>query len=170
MDAESEPGYRIGALLTIPGVVLKQRVRGAAEREGFGDLSLAHLSALSALTKEGMRLTDLAARAGMAKQSMGYLVQELERGGYFERVPDPDDGRAKIIRRTERAWAYHRLAARVVAELEDEWAALLGADGLADLKVLLTRLCDALGYHYQGSVSEASRGPASPGRPASASY
>src|SRR3712207_8110617 len=39
-------------------------------------------------------------RAGMTKQSMGYLVDYLQQHGYLERVPDPDDQRAQTIRIT----------------------------------------------------------------------
>ena len=47
---------------------------------------------------EGTRLTDLADRIGISKQAVGQLVDELEDLGVLERVPDPDDGRAKLIR------------------------------------------------------------------------
>src|SRR2546430_13380949 len=43
---------------------------------------------------EGMRLTDLARFAGMTKQSVGEMVDDLVERGYVERVPDPEDGRA----------------------------------------------------------------------------
>ena len=43
-----------------------------------------------------VRLTDLAARAQMTKQSAGELVSYLEARGYLERVPDPSDGRVRI--------------------------------------------------------------------------
>ena len=63
-------------------------------REGhgcvFGFIDLDH----------GSRLTDLADRSGLTKQAVGEAVAELERKGYVERVPDPLDGRAKIIKLT----------------------------------------------------------------------
>lgn len=166
--ASGPPGYRIGALLTVPRTVINQRVWEESERHGFKDISAAHLVALQSLLPEGMRLTDLAARAGMAKQSMGYLVQELERAGYLERVPDPADGRAKTIRRTDRGWAFQRLAGEVVAKVEEEWTDLIGEEELGGLKKTLTRLCAALGYTYEGSVADAARRSA--GRPGRSTY
>lgn len=168
MTQPAPPGYRIGALLTIPRTVINQRVWQESERRGFTDISAAHLVALQSLAPEGMRLTALAARAGMAKQSMGYLVHELERAGYLERVPDPADGRAKIIKRTERGWAFQRLAGEVVRQVEEEWVALLGEADVNLMKDILNRLCAALGYRYEGSVAEATRRSA--GRPAGSSY
>jgi DNA-binding MarR family transcriptional regulator len=39
--------------------------------------------------QDGLRLTDIAARAGMAPQSMGELVDDLVSKGYLERREDP---------------------------------------------------------------------------------
>ena len=62
---------------------------------------------------DGSRLTDLAERAHMTKQSVGEVTTELERRGYLERVPDPGDGRAKIIRLTERGRDAQALGVRI---------------------------------------------------------
>ena len=48
------------------------------------------------------RSPTLAERAQMTKQSMGELVRHLEAHGYVERMPDPADGRAKLVRATDR--------------------------------------------------------------------
>src|SRR5690349_14644863 len=70
------------------------------------------------LRREGDRIVELAKRAQMTKQAVGYLISYLERHGYVERVPDPTDGRAQIVRRTERGWAFQRAAGRVVQEIQ----------------------------------------------------
>ena len=49
----------------------------------------------------GSRLTDLAESSGLTKQAVAEVVQDLEQLGYVERAPDPQDGRAKLIRLTE---------------------------------------------------------------------
>ena len=69
----------------------RARLRGAARGHGcvFGIID-----------DEGSRLTDLAARSGFTKQSVGEAVAELQKLGYVERVPDPADRRAKIIQLT----------------------------------------------------------------------
>ena len=48
-----------------------------------------------------MRLTELATLAGMTKQSVGEIVDDLVDLGYVERIPDPADSRAKLICLTE---------------------------------------------------------------------
>jgi DNA-binding MarR family transcriptional regulator len=85
----------------------------------FDDLRPSHGNAMEQLELEdGLRLTDLAARAGITVQSMGELVDDLEAKGYVERRPDPDDRRAKRI--------YARVAKRATADVENYLAELLG--------------------------------------------
>ena len=75
------------------------RRAGAA---GYPDIRVSHSCVFGNIDVEGSRLTDLAERANMAKQSVGEVASDLEQRGYVERVADPTDGRAKIIRLTER--------------------------------------------------------------------
>src|SRR5438876_6895089 len=72
------------------------------EQSGFSDIRPGHGCVFGTIEPEGSRLTDLAERARMTKQSVGEATSDLEQRGYVERVSDPDDGRAKIIRLTER--------------------------------------------------------------------
>ena len=86
---------------------------------------------------DGSRLTDLAERARMTKQSVGEVTSDLEQRGYVERVPDPSDGRAKIIRLTERGRAAQALGIGLIDEVEEEWAERLGAERVAALREAL---------------------------------
>ena len=84
---------------------------------GYGDIRQTHGCVFGNIAPDGMRLTELAELAGMTKQGVGEAVSDLERLGYAERVADPSDGRAKIIRLTERGRAaqrrwYHRSCGR----------------------------------------------------------
>jgi DNA-binding MarR family transcriptional regulator len=83
---------------------------------------------------DGTRLTDLAERARMTKQSVGEVASDLEQRGYVERVPDPSDGRAKIIRLTERGHAAQALGVGLINEIEQEWAEQFGAERVAALR------------------------------------
>jgi DNA-binding MarR family transcriptional regulator len=61
-------------------------------------LSLTASMALDTLSREGpIRLTALAAAAGISQPSMTELVQRLERQGLLTRVNDPEDGRAALV-------------------------------------------------------------------------
>jgi DNA-binding MarR family transcriptional regulator len=76
--------------------------------------------------EDGLRLTDLAARAGITVQSMGELVDDLEVKGYLQRRPDPNDRRAKRIYLTARGRKNARVAKRATADVENYLAELLG--------------------------------------------
>jgi DNA-binding MarR family transcriptional regulator len=108
------------------------------------------------LAPDGERVTELAARAHTTKQAMGYLVDYLVQHGYLERLRDPTDGRAQIVRRTERGWEANRVAREVVGDVQAEWAAMLGPHRLDQLVNLLTDLASRLGARYAGSISELS--------------
>jgi DNA-binding MarR family transcriptional regulator len=73
-----------------------------------------------------------------------YLVNELERLGYVERVPDAADGRAKLVRPTERGHAVVAEARRVAREIEAEWTALIGRERMDALRAGLEALHGAL--------------------------
>ena len=110
---------------------------------GFGDVREGHGCVFGFIDFEhGSRLTDLAERAGLTKQAVGEAVAELERKGYIERLPDPDDGRAKIIKLTERGREAYVTGRRLFAEVEREWAEQLGPDLVEGLREAAERIVD----------------------------
>ncbi len=152
-------GLLIGALLFIPWSLLSRRVHAGYAAAGFPEIRPAHTPVFQFLPPEGCRVTELAARAGTSKQAMGHLVESLVGWGYLERVPDPTDGRAQLVRRTERGWAVNRAARRLVEEVQAEWAALLGEDRMGQLRGILADLVAALGNQEAVRVARASTGP-----------
>lgn len=116
---------------------------GLVER-GFRDFRPAHGTIGQHIADRGSRVTDLAKLAQVSKPTVVYLVNDLERLGYVERIPDPADGRAKLVRLTERGTRAQEAAREIIAEIEQDWGELLGADDFAVLRALLQRLHDAL--------------------------
>jgi DNA-binding MarR family transcriptional regulator len=102
--------------------------------EGYPDIRPGHGCVFRFIEVDGSRLTQLAVRAGMTKQAVGEVVADLERLGYIERVPDPDDGRAKIIRLSARGWEAQGAALRIFADIERRWARTVGDQRLAELR------------------------------------
>ena len=108
-----------------------QRVAAA----GYPDIRPGHGCVFGGIDPEnGSRLTDLADRAMMTKQTVGEVVSDLEKRGYVERVPDPEDGRAKIIRLTKRGHAAQALGFGMIDDLEREWAERYGEERIAALR------------------------------------
>ena len=139
------PPRMIGALLRIPFQETVRRIHEDLVRAGFGDLRPAHFVVFQLIDPGGARQTELAERAQITKQSMGYLVDYLAGAGYVERVPDPRDGRASLVRLTALGDAVERAARASLERLEGEWAALLGPARYAALKRALTELSDTIG-------------------------
>jgi DNA-binding MarR family transcriptional regulator len=131
-------------LLRLGYNALSARLFATIAASGFGDLRAAHGNVMEQLSfGDGLRLTDLAARAGMTAQSMGELVDDLVALGYVERRPDPADRRAKRIHLTERGAENVRVAFRAVEELERELQEVLGETAHRRLRRTLERLLAA---------------------------
>jgi DNA-binding MarR family transcriptional regulator len=133
----------VGRLLLQAQRSFNARAVEGLRRRGYAGLTLAHLSLLPHLDEEGTRITVLAERAGMTKQGMGQLVQDLERQGFLGRAPDPADGRATLVRFTPAGQVLLADALAVTAEVEAAFAAILGSERLADLRDALLRVVAA---------------------------
>jgi DNA-binding MarR family transcriptional regulator len=140
MPSDGEGRRMIGALLRIPREAALRQVVAGLEAAGFGDVRPAHFTVFQHLPPQGMRLTDLAEAALLTKQSMGYLVDDLEALGYVQRVPEPGDRRAKLVRLTSRGRQVDDAVRAVIRQVEAEWAARLGEEDYAQLTRLLRAL------------------------------
>lgn len=80
---------------------LKSDMLATAHRNGFTEIQPAHNAVFATLPPEGARAADMAARAGVTRQSMGESIRDMVALGLLETVPDPDDRRAKIVRFTD---------------------------------------------------------------------
>ncbi|HEU4977014.1 MAG TPA: MarR family transcriptional regulator [Baekduia sp.] len=134
----------LGTLLRDPWLAFNERLNAAVADQGFGDARPALSAVFQHVRDDGSRVTELAERAQLTKQTVVYLVNELERLGYVERIADPHDGRAKLVRPTARGHAAVAEARRAAAEIEREWSALLGEEKMAALRGLLAELHGAL--------------------------
>lgn len=130
----------IGALMRLPWEAVSYRLLRALHEQGFDDIEGPQLSVFLWPGPEGMRPSDLAARMRITKQALNYLLAGLERLGYLERHPDPDDRRGRRIALTDRGRSLIPVIRAAVVDTEREWAAALGADRFAQLRQLLVEL------------------------------
>jgi DNA-binding MarR family transcriptional regulator len=135
----------IGILLRDLAQEVVRRVAAGLTEAGFGDVRPAHTAVFQHIDADGSRLTDLAERAQITKQSMGYLVDYLEDRGYLERRPDPNDRRVALICLTDRGWDEIKAALAIIADVEDEWARRLGKARMRELRKALAELRPAAG-------------------------
>src|SRR3954470_12094741 len=126
MKTATSRGEPIGRLLGSGLRSFRAELFARVNAAGNTDVRLAHFQVFGAIGWRGTRLHELAARAGMTPPAMWELVEDLKRLGYVERVADPTDRRAKLIRPTRRGRRALTIALRAVAEMEAEYAAAVG--------------------------------------------
>ena len=137
---DDEQPVDLGVALFIPYRYMEDRIFRAVQDAGFDDWTLAQVRVFQRLAPDGSRLTDLADQVQMSKQSAGVLVDQLERLGYVRRVPDPTDGRARLIVIEERGRRAAEVAMATSTEILAEWKAFLGTRNFALLHQILDQL------------------------------
>lgn len=130
----------IGALLRMPWEQVLRRMLARLHEHGFEDLDAAHLNLFLYPGPQGARPSELAARRGMSKQAVNYLLGELERLGYLERRVDAADRRSKRIALTRRGELAMATIRDAVGDIERDWARRLGRERFAQLRGLLSEL------------------------------
>jgi len=110
--------------------------------DGFQDVSVAQTNVLRHLNPEGMRLSELAADAGITKQGGSQAVKLLAARGLVAVESDESDRRAKRVVYTERGRALIACALAHIVVLEQEWSDRLGQDRFEALRSALVDLTD----------------------------
>jgi DNA-binding MarR family transcriptional regulator len=114
------------------------------EKEGYGDVRPTHGCVFRFVHGDGMRLTEIAGLAGMTKQSVGEVVDDLSGLGYLERIPDPADKRAKLICLTDKGEQAQEVGYRLFGEIEARWAERFGAERVEGMRELLEEVVASL--------------------------
>ena len=125
---------------------------------GHADLRPTHcLNVFRFMDCDGTRPTALARRAGITPQAMSELVGYLEQRDYVRRVPDPTDGRGRVVIYADRGTHAAEIATRFFADMEARWGALVGPDRLQEVKSALTEILAASPSH--GDVTAKASAP-----------
>jgi DNA-binding MarR family transcriptional regulator len=137
----SGPGeLNLGLLCLIAARAMETRVLDALAAAGFGDITAAQARVFARVGPNGTRITELAEQARITKQTVGFMVDQMERAGYVRRAPDPTDARARLVRIAARGEAAIAVARVAEAEVEAEWTRHLGKPAATQLRKALTRL------------------------------
>jgi DNA-binding MarR family transcriptional regulator len=116
----------------------------AAHRRGHPEIKQAHNAVFATLLEEGTRATDMAARAGITRQSMGEVIRELVDLGILEMKPDPDDRRAKLVTYSEAGLKFAREGNQHLIDLEKRFVEEFGEDEYELVRKFLERLVPML--------------------------
>jgi len=136
-DSQSD---NIGRLLLRAQRDFDAQLNARLRERGYPDVRLAHSALFAHIEPEGTRSSELAEQAGMTKQGMGQLVADLEKKGYVERVEDPVDRRAKLVRLTKKSRRHVRDAREIIGEIEEAYALRLGNGRLETLRAIFKDL------------------------------
>ncbi len=136
-------------LLRIPYQAFIAQLHDELSAAGYPDIRPTHGIVFQHLHAEGSRVTELAERSQVSKQWMGALVDDLEEHGYLIRLPDPRDGRAKLVRLTDAGSELMRVAERISLRIEAEWADRVGERRLYQLRRQLEDVIQRLGLNHR---------------------
>ncbi len=100
----------------------------------------AHAALYAHISLEGTRPTVLANKLGITPQAVAQLVGELASMGLVERVPDPADGRARLVRFTAKGRRDILQGFAVFESLEADLRNEMGARAFDRLHTLLVQL------------------------------
>lgn len=127
-------------LLYVPQSDLQAQVASRLERLGFPALRPAHVQILSAISQEGVRISDLVSAVSLPKQTVGDLIDDLETMRMVERFPDPDHGVIKRVRLGPKGKVWAAEVRKVAAAAEARWATRMGTKKMKSLRALLEEL------------------------------
>jgi DNA-binding MarR family transcriptional regulator len=134
----------LAILLRQPFRTMNQELIGRLAERGHPQIRYPHGAVFEYLDDAGTRVSVLADRAQMTKQAMAQLVARLEEHGYVERVPDPSDRRAKLVRTTARGRSVFAIVRDFIAEVDVRLSERLAPAKLKRLRALLEELDGAL--------------------------
>ena len=131
----------LGRLLLDAHRALTSDLSDELEERGWPDLRSSQATLLLNVDRRsGTRLTELARRAGVTKQAVMVVVDELELRGLVRRTSDPDDGRAKVVRLTARGRTCAAETRRAVAAVDARARRTLGGRRHDSLRETLEQL------------------------------
>lgn len=118
--------------------------------DGWPSLSRTQSMVMVNLSDGITRPSDLARAIGVSRQAVQRTLVEMERDGLVRLVPDPADGRAKIVEPSKDGKGIYTAALRSIAAMEAELERRLGKKAISELHRML--------YADWGPVIIATRG------------
>lgn len=114
--------------------IFEGRIIELLREKGHSELTMAHINLTRNLDEGGTRLTELAGRAALSKQTMSELADQVQHTGLIEKVRDPSDGRARLVRFTREGLVWLQAFHDSLTTAEKEMRGTLG-DETVDLMI-----------------------------------
>jgi DNA-binding MarR family transcriptional regulator len=126
---------------------VREQIFSGVLEAGYDDVNPAHVALFRYPGLDGRRPTELAAQLQITKQSVNDLVGHLEARGYLVRTPDPNDGRARVVRLTTKGHRLERIITRQAHQAELRIAEMLGPRPFTALRHALETLSRSIAHH-----------------------
>ncbi|MBU1306890.1 MAG: MarR family winged helix-turn-helix transcriptional regulator [Alphaproteobacteria bacterium] len=133
----------IGWRLTRLSRQWKAELDAALVAQGHDWMTQAQGGVVGQLRNAGVPQSELAALLGISKQAVQQHVDGLVAIGVVERVADPADARARIVRLTRKGAAALSDSNAIKLAIEARYRTLLGSDAFSALEGALDQLFDA---------------------------
>ena len=119
----------------------QERALAIVNRQGYPEMRIAHMATTRHIDLTGTRIADLAMRAGVTKQSMGEMIDQLAAMGFVTRAADGSDKRAKIVTFTPSGRKLLDTIRKAVAACERDLATRIGDKAVGELRSALIDYC-----------------------------
>lgn len=134
-----------GVMLLLLVEDYENRVLAAYREHGFADVMRSHGAVLRYLGEQGARITEIAERAGITKQTVGRIVRDLEHAGYVQVVPGSHDRRVRRVTFSPRGQTLVNTSRTIVSDIRETYGALMGTRDFRQLERLLEQTVSLLG-------------------------
>ena len=119
---------------------LERKLAVRLTEDGGSGLRSVHVAILRVLEPDGARVSDIARQLGITRQAVAQTVAVMLERDIVEFVPDPTDGRAKLLRYTQHGRDSHRAALRAADEFEATYIQRVGQARVEQLRTELAEL------------------------------
>ena len=140
LDEQRALDEHIGLDLWRAAMAWRDRLHRTMVEKGHAWYGDARSTIAAHLDPRGMTQSELVRRMGMTKQGVQQLLDGLEADGIVFREPDPEDGRGRRVRYTERGLLAVKDAKTVKRAIEREYRAILGEAAFEALRASLRAL------------------------------
>ena len=141
MSSPNEPRIpSAGGRLRIAHRAVLSETLARLHQAGFSDVSAAHIPLFRHEGPDGRQPGAIAATAGLSKQGVNDLLGQLERRGYLNRAPHPENGRARIVHLTARGRLLDAAIWQTGRDIEQAWRERIGESKWRVFREVLDRL------------------------------
>lgn len=144
-----EPKIPLARLMAMGFRALMDDLHARLAQRGWKNVRPAYGYVLLAARDRAITVTEVASLLGMTKQAASKLVETMVSEGHLRRGADPDDARSKRLLLAARGARLLETVEAIYADIEGEWATILGAAPLERMRRDLTRV---LSERHEGAL------------------